>query len=160
MVERLDAIKNESDLQKMRPAAREQAIVDRRARVIRDFPIPNSREDLQQLLYFIQPKLLPSVKPDANQEDWRAKFNEVIGRARFAYKDDSAALTEFDSLEKALSVTLSSDLKIKAKRNPMLIILLIGAALLAIGALVQQQMSRAKVAACEAGYETAAGKDR
>src|ERR1035437_5052350 len=78
LVARFDAIEKEADENTSLSASRrEKSILDKRARVIRDYPIPNSREDLQQLLYFIQPKLMDGVKPDPNIEDWRAKFNEV-----------------------------------------------------------------------------------
>jgi hypothetical protein len=116
--------------------------------VIRDFPIPNSREDLQQLLYFIQPKLVPSVKPDPNIEDWRAKFNEVITRARNAYKGDSDALREFDAIEARLQTTIATELKIKAKRNPLFLILLAGLVVLGAGWAISQQRERAALQAC------------
>src|SRR5208282_6040907 len=56
----------------------EKAINEKKGRVIRDLAIPNSREDIKELLYYIQPKLKDSVKPDPNIEEWRAKFVEVL----------------------------------------------------------------------------------
>ena len=157
LVARFDAIEKEADENTSLSASRrEKIIVDKRARVIRDFPIPNSREDLQQLLYFIQPKLMDGLKPDPNIEDWRTKFNEVLGRAKNAYKNDASALTEFTQIENSLQSTLSESIIIKAKRNPLFVVLLAG--ILGLGLFVMFNMltERSKTAQCEDKYTQAA----
>jgi hypothetical protein len=152
LVERFDAIEREADEKQLSGRRREQTILEKRARVIRDYPIPNSREDLQQLLYFIQPKLVESVKPDPNVEDWRAKFTEVLNRAKNAYKNDSSALAEFDRIEMSLDISLSDNLAIKAKRNPVFVTLLAGIVVLAVIGLVFSQVERYKLQQCEEKY--------
>lgn len=160
LVERFDEIERDVDAKQLRGRQREQALIERKARVIRDFPIPNSREDLQQLLYFIQPKLAPSVKPDPNIEDWRAKFAEVIARARNAYKGDSEALAEFDAIEASLQTTVATELKIKAKRNPLFVILLVGLVVLGVAWAVSQQRERAALQACADEFTRASQAER
>jgi len=103
--------------------AREKAVTEKRGQVIRDFPIPNAREDLQQLLYYIKPKIIDAVKPDPNAAEWRAKFIEVLERAKNAYKGDSAALAEFAEFEKALDTSIGDTLKVGAMRNPIVVII-------------------------------------
>ncbi|MBB1077277.1 hypothetical protein HUU62_22990, partial [Rhodoferax sp. 4810] len=103
-------------------------------------------------LYFIQPKLVASVKPDPNIEDWRAKFVEVINRAKNAYKGDSAALAEFEAIAKSTDTSVADDLKIKAKRNPLFVALLGGLVVLGIGGFVMNQADKAKAAQCDATY--------
>jgi len=152
LVNRFEEIDKEVDEKGLTGGRRQQAIIEKKARVIRDFPVPNSREDLQQLLYYIQPKLVDSVKPDPNIEDWRAKFAEVLNRAKNAYKNDSSSLAEFDRIERSLQTTLADDLQIKAKRNPLFVILLVG--VLAVGLIwfVASQIERSKIQACEEKY--------
>lgn len=156
LVERFDAIEREIDAKALSGRGREQELLSRKARVIRDFPVPNSRDDLQQLLYFIKPKIVPSVKPDPNIEDWRTKFVEVIDRARKAYKDDAAALADFDRIEQSLASTLGNDLKIKAKRNPLFVAMMLG--LVALGSAwgVSAQMQSSQLRECEDRYERGA----
>lgn len=153
LVAKFDEIEREADDKKlMTSGRREKMIFSKRARVIRDFPIPNSREDLQQLLYFIQPKLLDGLKPDPNIEDWRAKFNEVLNRAKNAYKNDSAALAEFTQIENSIHASLSESMVIKAKRNPLFVALLAGLIILGIITLVGAQIERSKKQQCEEKY--------
>lgn len=102
LVERFEEIEREVDEKGIKGKNRLTAILEKKARVIRDFPVPNSREDLQQLMFFIQPKIVNSVQPDPNIEDWRVKFIEVLNRAKNAYRGDAAALSEFDRIEKSI----------------------------------------------------------
>ena len=152
LVERFDEIEREFDEKGLEGKTRLQAILEKKARVIRDFPIPNSREDLQQLMYFIQPKIVESVKPDPNIEDWRSKFIEVLARARNAYKGDAGALAEFDRMEASLTSTLTESLQIKAKRNPLFVALLGGITVLAVIGFVSSQFASAKLQKCEETY--------
>jgi len=86
--------------------------------LIRDFPIPNSREDLLSLIHFIHPKIQNNLKPDPNAEDWKVKFKEVMALAKNAYKGDSKTRVEFEELERSLNTTVSGDLKTSARRQP------------------------------------------
>jgi len=160
LVARFDEIERDVEQQGLGMSRRTQAIIEKKSRVIRDFPIPNAREDLQQLIHFIHPKVVDSVKPDPNIEDWRAKFAEVMSRARSAYQNDATALAGFDGLEKSLNSTLSNDLKIKAKRNPLFVILLAGVAVLGIGWIASAQMEKSRLATCEGAYAQQAGAEK
>ncbi|TFW28526.1 zinc ribbon domain-containing protein [Massilia horti] len=117
LAERFAQIERDVDALGYKGYARDQAIIEKKGRVIRDFAVPNSREDLQQLIYYIQPRIVASVKPDPNVEDWRAKFIEVLNLAKHAYKDEAAALAEFAQIEASLQHKLSEEKKIKAKRK-------------------------------------------
>jgi hypothetical protein len=156
LVARFEEIEEEVDAKGIKGSNREKAIVEKRARVIRDFPVPNSREDLQQLMFFIQPKILDSVKPDPNIEDWRSKFLEVLNRAKHAYKNDSGALAEFERIEKSLTTSVADSVKIKARRNPLFAALAVGAVVLVVAGVVSSRMEQSKVASCEQEYTTAA----
>ncbi|MRW91492.1 hypothetical protein GJ699_15980 [Duganella sp. FT80W] len=156
LTQRFEDIEREADERGLKGRHREQAIVTKRARVIRDFPVPNSREDLQQLMFFIQPKIVASVQPDPNLEDWRSKFLEVLNRARNAYRNDAAALAEFDRVEASLQSSVGQDLQIKAKRNPLLFALLGGVVILGGIGVVSSQLDSHKAQQCEDQYVQAA----
>lgn len=152
LVERFEEIEREVDQKGIKGKQRLAAILEKKARVIRDFPVPNSREDLQQLMFFIQPKIVNSVQPDPNLEDWRVKFIEVLNRAKHAYRGDASALAEFDRVEQSIQSSVGQDLRIKAKRNPLFFVLL--GAIVVIGAAlgVSGYLDSAKARDCEAAY--------
>jgi hypothetical protein len=139
---------------------REAAITEKKGRVIRDFPVPNSREDLQQLIYYIQPKIVPSVSPDPNIEDWRSKFIEVLNRARHAYKNDDSVLGELAKMEQSFDASLSTNLHIKARRNPLFFALLGLAVVLGGAALVNRHLEQGKLDQCEQAYAQAAAGEK
>jgi len=103
-------------------------------------------------MFFIQPKIVQSVQPDPNAEDWRSKFLEVLNRAKYAYKNDASALAEFDRIEKSLDSSVASSLQIKAKRNPLFVALAGGAVVLAVIGLVSSHMEQRKLQQCEDQY--------
>jgi predicted RNA-binding Zn-ribbon protein involved in translation (DUF1610 family) len=152
LVQRFEAIELDIEAKGLVEKSRQNAIREKKAQVIRDFPIPNSREDLQQLLYYIQPKLLYSVKPDPNIEDWRAKFTEVLNRAKKAYRDDARTLQEFEKLEQSLQTTVAQNLQIRIRRSPLVALLLVagvvGGATVAMRAQRQESARRN----CEEAY--------
>ena len=80
-------------------------VASRRAAIIRDYPIPNSRDELLELLYFIQPKLTDLSYDDPNYNDWSVKFSEVLMRAKSAYKNDSKKLVEIAEIEERGQLT-------------------------------------------------------
>ena len=77
----------------------EEIITRKKAALIRNFPIPNTREELLELLHFIHPKINNKASLDNNFNDWKARFNEIIGRAKFAYKNDKSMLAELQFYE-------------------------------------------------------------
>ena len=77
----------------------DEIITRKKATLIQNFPIPNTREDLLEMLHFIHPKINNKASSDNNFKDWKARFNEIIGRAKFAYKNDKSMLAELQSYE-------------------------------------------------------------
>lgn len=124
----------------------------RKSRIIRDFPIPNAREDLQSLIYFIHPKVQENIKPDPNQEDWRIKLKEVLNLAKNAYKGDAKVRAEFEEIERSLNVTLSGVLQGKAKRSPIIAIGVVAIATLAAIGFGAIQWDKMKVKQCQEKY--------
>lgn len=160
LASRFDEIEREVEGMGYKGKRREAAITEKKGRVIRDFPVPNSREDLQQLLYYIQPKIVPSVSPDPNIEDWRTKFIEVINRARNAYKNDDSTLRELAQMEASIDASLSKNLHIKAKRNPLFFAVLGLAAILGVAGLVNHYLEQGKLDQCEQAYTQAAAGEQ
>lgn len=130
----------------------ENELVARRARVIRDFPIPLARDDLQSLIYFIHPKIQENIKPDPNAEDWRVKFKEVLSLAKTAYKGDAKTRAEFEEIERSLNVSLSGVLQTRAKRSPLLALGVGVVALLVVAGLASTQWDAWKLKQCEEKY--------
>lgn len=160
LVKRFDEIETEADDKGLKSNKRQQFILEKRARIIRDFPIPNAREDLLELIEYIRPKIKDSVSPDPNINDWRQKFNEVFNRAKNAYKNDSNTITELESIERSLQTSVAENLQIKAKRNPLFAVLLVGIIILALIGFASSQISRSKAQKCQDQYAKGALKEK
>ncbi len=160
LVQRFNEVEAEMDRAGTQGGKRDKEVAARRARIIRDFPIPNSREDLQSLIYFIHPKIQDNVKPDPNAEDWRVKFKEVLTLAKNAYKGDAKTRAEFEEIERGLNTTLSGNLKTRAKRYP---IVALGVGLVVIVAAIglgSTQIEKWKLRQCEDKYAQGASNER
>jgi predicted amidophosphoribosyltransferase len=114
LFEKLDAIEKERDTIKLAGLSSlismseqtkqyqlDEIIKRKKSSVIRDFPIPNSREEILELLHFIQPKI-DSSTPDLNHSDWKTKFSEIVLRAKTAYRGDKNTLNDIDKFERSL----------------------------------------------------------
>lgn len=156
LVGKFEEIEDELKKTGLTGTALEKEIAKRRARVIRDFPVPNAREDLQSLVYFIYPKIEYNVKPDPNAEDWRVKFKEVITLAKNAYRGDAATRVQFEKLEKNLDTSLSSVIQTRARRNPFWVIALAGVAVLFVVGAGASQYSGWKADQCKQEYQKGA----
>lgn len=88
--------------------ARRDDIAAKQKYVIKNFPVPNTREDMLELLHFIQPKIEIGFRADKNVFDWRNKYREIINRAKSSFRSDKKMLDELIQLE--------TDLK---KSNPI-----------------------------------------
>lgn len=130
----------------------EKEIVARKARVIRDFPIPNARADLQSLIYYIYPKIQDNKKPDPNAEDWRVKFTEVLNLAKNAYKGDAKTRSEFEEIERSLNVGFAGTLQTRAKRSPIMAVTVVGVAILSVIGVASIQLDSRKLKQCEEKY--------
>ena len=67
--------------------------------VISNFPVPQTREDILELLHFIQPKIQLGAITDNNSLAWRKKYQEIIARAKTAYANDPKMLSELSVYE-------------------------------------------------------------
>jgi ribosomal protein L40E len=164
LFEKFEAIEKETEADGARNSKRRiQSIQNKRAAAIRDFPVPNAREELQQLIYFIQPKIVESAKAesaDPNIDDWKVKFAEVLGRARNAYKSDPKMLTELDRIESSLKTTVSSTLIVKVKRNPIKTALASILVVAMVGGAISEQERKAKLLACEIKHDSAVASEK
>lgn len=156
LVQKFNGIEAALDAAGLHGSKRIKELVSRRGRIIRDFPIPNAREDLQSLIYYIVPKLQDDIKPDPNAEDWRAKFKEVLNLANNAYKGDAKVRAEFEEIERSLNVTVSGVLKGRAKRFPLLAAGVVAVAVLCVIGFASTQMDNWQQKQCEEKYATGA----
>lgn len=130
----------------------ESELILRKARVIRDIPVPNNREDLLSLIHYIKPRIEGSLKPDPNVEDWRIKFAEVVSLSKTAFKNDSKARSEIENLERSAKVTVSSELKNRAKRSPIMVVIVGIVFFVTIVGLIVIQLDRREIEQCKARY--------
>ena len=156
LFDKFESIERETEkIGAMSDSRRIKAIQMRKSAAIRDFPVPNSREELQQLILFIRPKIADTGKIDLNIDDWKVKFAEVIGRARNAYKNDSKMLSEFDKIENTLKTNIYTNSVNNAKRNPVAVIGIITLlVLITIGSLAYIDY-KAKLIECETNHDKA-----
>lgn len=133
-------------------------IKSRRSREIRDFPVPNGRADLLSLLYYIAPRL-DGANADPNIEDWRAKFREVTALAKNSFKNDAKARTEVEEIERSVQVSMAGELKNRAKRSPVIAVIVGIVILVVLGGLVSVQMQKRSQAQCEEKYEQDANNE-
>ena len=82
--------------------ARRDDITAKQKYVIKNFPVPNTREDILELLYFIQPKIEIGFRADKNVFDWRSKYMEIINRAKSSYRSDKRVFEEIAQMENNL----------------------------------------------------------
>ncbi|MCB9427060.1 MAG: hypothetical protein H6584_08570 [Flavobacteriales bacterium] len=73
---------------------REKELNTLQSDIIKNFPVPNSREDILEMLHFISPKLKSGIFSDDISIAWRVKFYEIIEKAKFAYRNDKKMLLE------------------------------------------------------------------
>ena len=70
--------------------------------IIKAFTIPQIKEELLDLLMFIQPKATVKNETKATIE-WRLRQREVIGRAKMAFANDKKILAKVESYEEELN---------------------------------------------------------
>ena len=89
-----------TDNKNLQQERRDAEILSRQRDVIINFPIPNTREDILELLHFILPKIKTGISSDKNYSAWRVKFVEILNRAKIAFSNDSRMISELLILEK------------------------------------------------------------
>ncbi|KXK40185.1 MAG: hypothetical protein UZ09_BCD002000451 [Bacteroidetes bacterium OLB9] len=78
---------------------REKEILVRQREIIKNFPIPNTKEDILELLYFIQPKTQSGLSTDKNYSAWKGKFTEVLNRAKVLFEKDPKMMQQITTIE-------------------------------------------------------------
>lgn len=73
---------------------------DRQIELIRSFAIPQIKEEILDLLIYIQPKALD--RNSSVTKAWRLRQKEVIQRAKMAYSNDRQTLAQVSEYEAAL----------------------------------------------------------
>jgi hypothetical protein len=152
LAERFEAIEAELTETGLSGSKLEAELKVRKGRVIRDFPVPNSREDLLSLLHYIAPRL-DGGNADPNIEEWRAKFKEVTTLAKNSFKNNAKAREEVEEIERSVQVSMTGELKNRAKRSPVIAIVIGVVILLVIIGLISTQMQKRKVSQCEEQFE-------
>ena len=84
-------------------SARRDDIAAKQKFVIKNFPVPNTREDILELLYFIQPKIEIGFRADKNVFDWRNKYREIANRGKSSFQSDKKMLDEINQLQTDLN---------------------------------------------------------
>jgi len=95
----------------------EDEITKLQSEVINNFSIPNTREDILELLHYISPKIKVGISSNEITSAWRNKFIEIIGRAKTAYKNDNQMLVELSNYEKQIQIPVYSKFFILPKKT-------------------------------------------
>ena len=89
---------------------KESNIINRKSTIIRNFPIPTTKNDMLEFLALAAPQAKVSFwSNDANDARmlapaWKSKCEQVIIKAKFALKDDKEALEEMAKYAKQLKI--------------------------------------------------------
>lgn len=151
LAEKFESINEELRESGLKGKSLETELRLRKGNVIRDFPVPNSREDLLSLLHYIAPRL-DGGNADPNVEEWRAKFSEVCMLAKNSFKNNAKARAEVEEIERSVQVSVTGELKNRAKRSPILAITVVVVIVLAGAGLINVEYQKRKVAQCEQAY--------
>ncbi len=85
-----------TDTAQQQQEKREKEILDRQRDVIKNFPIPNTKEDILEFLHFMNPKIKTGFGSDKNVVAWRNKYTEVLSRAESAFVNDTKMRSEIE----------------------------------------------------------------
>ena len=152
LADRFKVIETELKASGMSGSKLESELKLRRGREIRDFPVPNGREDLLSLLHYIAPRL-DGGNADPNIEDWRIKFREVTSLAKTSFKSDAKARAEVEEIERSAQVSMANELKNRAKRSPVITIAVVVVIVAALTGLVSVELQKRKLSQCIEKYE-------
>lgn len=103
--------------------------------LINNFPIPNTKEDILELLFFIYPKTKIRINSDEITAAWRNKFIELLDRAKIAFAKDEILMSKIQQYEKGIHsrfnrltlfiLILLNGLDTEEKRTLLLFIILV-----------------------------------
>ena len=97
-----DIIKEYADKYKKMTSEREEKkqkeILDKQAEIIKHFPIPSTKEDVLELLFYIAPKA--KEKYSKKQVAWATKYNEMLMKSKILFANDTEILAQIKKYEK------------------------------------------------------------
>lgn len=88
-----------------------QEFDERKDELIKNYPIPNTKEDILEFLTYSTSKLTNMSSLD---NPWAAKADEIVMKSRFLFKNDQEMLAILDKYEKQIK---------KRKKGPIIVIL-------------------------------------
>jgi hypothetical protein len=97
-IEKIDLEKN-SKISSLKGGARLLQSADyivQKAELIRNYPVPNTKDDILEFLTYSTSKLTTNVSGNP----WHAKAEEIIMKSRFLFKNDQMLLSTLDKYEK------------------------------------------------------------
>lgn len=87
-----------------------QEFEDKKNELIQNYPVPNSKEDILEILTYSLSKVTSMSQLD---NPWAVKADEVIMKSRFLFKNDKEMLIKIDEFEKQLK---------RRKKGPIIVI--------------------------------------
>lgn len=115
LIEKLEKIENEknasvSNLKTTQKFIESQEYENRKDDLIKNYPIPNTKEDIMEFLTYSTSKMTNLSSLD---NPWAVKADEIIMKSRFLFKNDSEMLTKLDKYEKMIK---------KRKKGPIVVV--------------------------------------
>jgi hypothetical protein len=116
-------------MERLSSEKKKEEILSRQRVVIENLPVPNTREDILELLSFISPKLKVSIlsERDENYDAWNKKFIEIMNRAEKAYSNNKEMMYELSKYKhnQSFSKTLFTSLSIETRGMIVFFLILI-----------------------------------
>jgi len=88
------------DTEDKRSERKEKEIATRQREIILNHPVPNTKEDILELLLFIYPKTKAEFASNKSHSAWKAKFKEIIARAKISCSNDPKMMLEIAKYER------------------------------------------------------------
>ncbi len=87
---------------------KDQSIDEKKCSLIKNFPIPTTKEDILEFLTMGAPlandgTFAERLNPKSLQQAWKSKCNQVIMKARFSMKDDKGLMAEIDKYDQLIN---------------------------------------------------------
>lgn len=101
-----------------------QNFEERKKELIRNYPVPNTKEDIFEFLTYSTSKLTNVSSLD---NPWASKADEIIMKSRFLFKNDPSILANLEKYEKEIK---------KRKKGPIVIIVISMLLIILMAALV------------------------
>ena len=88
-----------------------ERMISRKASIIKNFPIPTTKDDILEFLVLSVPQAKVSFWSDDEEAKglapaWKAKCEQIIMKSKFAMKDDKEFLSEIEKYAKQLKIKM------------------------------------------------------